>query len=65
VLNPTFVVGSRVNCSSWPKDFGSPSALELQIYAGTRDPLVNARAGAAVRAVRTIVLNCMVLGLFV
>lgn len=47
------------------KDFGSPSALGLQIYAGTRDPFVNAKVGRAVRPARTNVLKCMMLGLLV
>lgn len=31
LLKPTFVVGSRVYGSSWPNDFGNPSAFGLQI----------------------------------
>jgi len=56
VLNPIFAVFWTVNCKSWPKDFGSPSEFGLQIYAGTREPLVKATAGAAVSRTAKIIL---------
>jgi hypothetical protein len=57
-FGPKATVGvcSRVNRRSWPKDLGSPSGVGLQMYGGTSEPLVKAKAGAAtVKAARMIV----------
>jgi hypothetical protein len=51
-----------VNRRSWPNDLGSPSGVGLQMYGGTSEPLVKAKAGvAATKAVRMIVWNCIFL----
>ena len=59
MLKATLGVCSLVNWRSWPNDLGSPSGVGLQMYGGTSEPLVKARAGVAAIKAAKMISNCI------